>query len=455
MKRIVCFLIMALGLVSCSKETTKGKPMNFEISVVQTRADKTDWVTGDKVYVFFKGMENKHLVLTRASDGSWTDSFGAGKILDTDFVGLNDQAITAIHFPENVDVDYADNQFSFTKDGEPVYNYYLSDVGTPYTVKDNTVTANLVMGKPADFIQIHVDGIDNKVSDYTLGCPLIAPAACGGVDKNGRIIEEALQAGVRLKGTGDADGAIFAGKLVSNQETDCYFTLSDNDRIYTMTYNREALTQGTINLPAPTETGGTSWVVTNASDLYVDLGLTSGLKWSKYNIGASSETDYGDFFAWGEIQPKGVYTWSSYQFNPKGDGKTFSKYSNVSEASLLPEDDAAFSALGGKFRMATYNEWSELEAECDWKWTDDYNGTGVSGRIVTGKKTGYTDRSIFLPAGGYMDGNSLSNLSGFYWSSSLETSFTSLAKSMNFGNTAVQWYMNNRYRGCLIRPVSK
>ena len=33
---------------------------------------------------------------------------------------------------------------------------------------------------------------------------------------------------------------------------------------------------------------------------YVDLGLPSGLKWAKCNIGAEKETDAGLYFAWGE-----------------------------------------------------------------------------------------------------------------------------------------------------------
>lgn len=35
---------------------------------------------------------------------------------------------------------------------------------------------------------------------------------------------------------------------------------------------------------------------------YVDLGLTSGTKWAKMNVGASSEKDAGLYFAWGETQ---------------------------------------------------------------------------------------------------------------------------------------------------------
>ena len=37
-----------------------------------------------------------------------------------------------------------------------------------------------------------------------------------------------------------------------------------------------------------------------ASTEYVDLGLPSGLKWAKCNLGAQSETDYGAYFSWGD-----------------------------------------------------------------------------------------------------------------------------------------------------------
>ena len=45
---------------------------------------------------------------------------------------------------------------------------------------------------------------------------------------------------------------------------------------------------------------------------YVDLGLPSGLKWATCNIGAESPEEYGDYFAWGEINSKEVYTLSTY-----------------------------------------------------------------------------------------------------------------------------------------------
>ena len=41
--------------------------------------------------------------------------------------------------------------------------------------------------------------------------------------------------------------------------------------------------------------------------LWVDLGLPSGLLWASHNVGAERPEDYGDYFAWGETQPKSIY----------------------------------------------------------------------------------------------------------------------------------------------------
>jgi len=37
---------------------------------------------------------------------------------------------------------------------------------------------------------------------------------------------------------------------------------------------------------------------------WVDLGLPSGTLWATCNVGANSPEEYGDYFAWGETEPK-------------------------------------------------------------------------------------------------------------------------------------------------------
>ena len=51
---------------------------------------------------------------------------------------------------------------------------------------------------------------------------------------------------------------------------------------------------------------------------YVDLGLPSGLLWATCNVGANAPEEYGDYFAWGETQPKDVYDWDTYQYSHNG-----------------------------------------------------------------------------------------------------------------------------------------
>ena len=43
---------------------------------------------------------------------------------------------------------------------------------------------------------------------------------------------------------------------------------------------------------------------------YVDLGLS--VKWATCNVGADSPSEYGDYFAWGETEPKTSYSKGNY-----------------------------------------------------------------------------------------------------------------------------------------------
>lgn len=48
------------------------------------------------------------------------------------------------------------------------------------------------------------------------------------------------------------------------------------------------------------------------ADTAVDLGLPSGLKWAKFNVGANAPEEHGGYFAWGETEEKNVYSWGWY-----------------------------------------------------------------------------------------------------------------------------------------------
>ena len=88
---------------------------------------------------------------------------------------------------------------------------------------------------------------------------------------------------------------------------------------------------------------------------WVDLGLPSGTLWATCNVGASKPEEYGDYFAWGETEPKDEYCWSTY-LHCKGDYNSLTKYchqydygyngftDNLTE--LEPADDAATANWG-------------------------------------------------------------------------------------------------------------
>ena len=171
----------------------------------------------------------------------------------------------------------------------------------------------------------------------------------------------------------------------------------------------------------------------------VDLGLN--VKWRSCNLGATTTEEFGDYYAWGETAPKNNYTWENYTGDI--DNKTGFADNNY-------EEDAARQALGGKWRIPTNDEWWELRNKCNYCWTSDYNGTGVSGYVFSANN----GNSIFLPAAGYRYGADLNNAGsiGYYWYSKPDTK-TSYVWYVQFENTGAESYYTERSTGQSIRPV--
>ena len=359
----------------------------------------------------------------------------------------------AVHFPVRVSADYDETAqaFYFTRYGtfEQAYTFYLSEVGKAYSVDGTTVTGRIALGKPEGFVQIHVPGIQDA-KNFTLSSFQIEPVTCSAVSLDGAIVEETLQAGACMRGFSDEDGQIFSGRLVSTGPADYTFSLANYETTYTLIREDKTLAAGKMyNFPALTSS---DWTETAAEDLYVDLGLESGVKWAKCNLGAASETEYGDYYAWGELAPKDNYTWDTYLFNPSGDGKTFTRYYYTDFTYLQWEDDAAYAALGGKFRMPTDTEWEELLSDCIWDWKTTDDGYAHNGFLLTGPNK----NTIFLPAAGSRGGTSVSDAGtyGNFWSSSLRVmtspdSAWYLFIDVEYVNTT-SWRRN---AGFSIRPV--
>ena len=132
---------------------------------------------------------------------------------------------------------------------------------------------------------------------------------------------------------------------------------------------------------------------------YVDLGLPSGNLWAKCNLGASAPEAFGDYYAWGEVEPKQVYTYPNHKWYKEGAPSLgFTKYNNEDgKLSLEDEDDAVIQKLGNGWRTPTLADFRELTNQ---KYTTIEKTTlnGVAGYQITSKRN---KKSIFIPFAGF------------------------------------------------------
>ena len=185
---------------------------------------------------------------------------------------------------------------------------------------------------------------------------------------------------------------------------------------------------------------------------YVDLGLS--VMWATCNVGASSPSSYGNYYAWGETKTKNDYSWETLKYGAGQFSKyvTNSRYGTVdNKRTLEMSDDAAHENWGGSWRMPTHAEWTELRNNCTWTWT--IKG-GHNGYEVTSKKNG---NSIFLPAAGHIDGTTHYGIDtyGDYWSSSLHESESIFPYYLNFDSGYVRILSRERKIGRSVRPVCR
>jgi hypothetical protein len=212
-----------------------------------------------------------------------------------------------------------------------------------------------------------------------------------------------------------------------------------------------AMPEDTIKMPKADKGRGVDSDPDTINVIPVDLGLPSGTLWADRNVGADSPEDYGDYFAWGETEPKSTYSWSNYKwckgvysmtkycterllgYNGFTDGKT----------TLEPADDAATQNLGSNWRMPTKAECEELENNCTWKLTTRKRKKGY-------KVTGPNGKSIFLPAAGHTNN---SHLDLYYWSSSLMTFSSEYAYCLHL--RSVRSFDYDRMDGRSVRAVAR
>lgn len=153
-----------------------------------------------------------------------------------------------------------------------------------------------------------------------------------------------------------------------------------------------------------------------------------GPRFAEYNVGATSETEYGGYYCWG----------GSIDKDPKWG--FFGTYG----VNLTDNYDTATNLWGTDWRMPTTAEYNALIKNCNIEWTDNYKESGLKGLIFTGEGD-YVSNSVFFPAAGRWvgDGNFDGREQyGRYWSAS--SSVNSNASFMDIIKTRA--YMSGDYR---------
>lgn len=197
---------------------------------------------------------------------------------------------------------------------------------------------------------------------------------------------------------------------------------------------------------------------------YVDLGLS--VKWATCNVGAYSPEDHGYYFAWGDPDVKDSYTWETYKHMTEGynsfsginkyqikDGYTsavwYSKgvFAGDKKTRLMSEDDPASVLWGEGWRTPTAYEIDQLLSRCTWA---RVSLEGVNGYVVEGN-----GNFIFLPMAGCISGKIPTGRGnyGYYWSSTLTKSETSMANSLYLTNSGKSQGFDERFYGLSVRPV--
>lgn len=476
MKKVFVILIaLAATMVACNKVADVNEPQEsvkeivFNMEVKQadaqdTKAVKTGWENGDKVYVFFKGLVGADKYAIFSYDGSaWTKDANAITAGDLESVA-GDKQLTAVYFPFGTPIFTANgDKFDVTAE----QSYYLS-VNTTYTsaVVDASLvlTAELNMTIPNGFVQFSMPSTDGtntffrETPVYTLTedsepQSFLAPADVTAITPGSAPTQTVGSYGAPLKGyfygEGNARCILFSGILYGDargNSTTYNFTFvnkNDNAKDYddvTYKYSVTAkLYQGTSSWRAVKFPliSSSRWTVPVPD--YVTVG---GIKWAKWNVGATTETGYGDYFAWGAIYPQ-------YRYSP-GD-----YHESLGDNSIDDAHDVAYQKLGSVWHMPTTDQLSALSSKIlsSSTWQEDL-GTGVNGYLIAPDTGHESEGSLFLPTAGYWE-NTLGSAGyfGYDWSSTYVSTYD--AGYLRFDHEYYGPFVGSRssYSGCSVRPV--
>lgn len=179
--------------------------------------------------------------------------------------------------------------------------------------------------------------------------------------------------------------------------------------------------------------------------------------WSSFNLGASTPTENGSYFIWGNTN---AIDFSDGVKNEDKFGKryNYTKYNSTDGLKTLePEDDAATYLLGEEWRIPSKDEFDKLLSVCNLSKVNNYKESGVSGFLLTHKTN---NNELFFPINGYYstDDTLYSDEYVYCWLNGLHPYNDDLdSEAYIITTNGVEGPIISRYtfrsRGCGIRPI--
>lgn len=453
MKKTIIILSALIALVGCNKENTQPEntPNVFNITITRegdTKAVKASWENGDVVYVFFSTVAAPKYLKMSYSSGTWTKTQYNGAAAEA-FEVPGPGTMTAIYLPYGNDETVSADGTSF-KFGNTYTSYYLKAEKADYTVSGGVVSGSLNMVVPDGFVQFAMPLTNGGTTQffretagaYTLKESHLTPCAFASVAANGTISNMTgvdYTAGKPITGYIYGGDINFSGLLAPGTATYSFQFVNNmgtvatyDDVTYILSGTKTIAAKAAIKFPL---ISSSSWKVPEPA--FVTVG---GIKWAKWNVGAATETGYGDYFSWGAIYPQYRYLSGDY-------------HESLGENNIDEAHDVAYQKLGSVWHMPTKVQIEALRSKISSStWKFNYNGSGVDGHLIAPDTGHESEGRLFLPAAGlWNDKLFAEGYNGIYWSSTY--SGTDRAWLLGFSNDLTGVDSEPRYSGYSVRPV--
>ena len=277
MKKITLLTIFGLALMAlsaCNKEeVTASRTLKLDLNIIHdsdTKAVKTGWESGDKIYVFF-GKPADHptpAYLTLTFDGSsWTEAWTAG--LEAEIASTESGKLHAVYTPGKLGtISYSsyDKRYNFNG-SDP--GWYLKCENVSYTVSEGVLAATLNMARPSDFVQFYLEGQAANAGKLQFSGDKILKVKVSSISETG-FKQGSHGYGSAIDGVAYKGGLMFSGILKSDArgiETSHTLKITDtkgtndtaDDVVYTITATKKMKVNDAFVLPA---LDNAAWTVT-------------------------------------------------------------------------------------------------------------------------------------------------------------------------------------------------